>query len=392
MAVVAVRRTSAGILLVAIVRLLAGRNCFATTSFLAGVQTGTIQNSSVVEASGIAASRKNTNVLWTHNDSGNPAQVFAMTPAGTNLAAYTLTGTSNRDWEDIAVGPGPASGIQYLYVAEIGDNNAAYANVSIYRVPEPAVSDVQAPVNANLSGSVKFTFTYPDGARDAESMFVDPQTKDFYIISKRESPHHVYRAAYSQASDSYASLAMTTTFVDADWLTAADISPTGSEIIVRGYATNSGRMFIRPAGGSITDAFNSTPITIPLHSETQGEAIGFDRFGWGYYTTSEGSNQPIYYFDRQPHGDFNHNGTVEAADYSVWRKGLGTVYQAGDYTTWRANYGALAPGAGAGADISAVPEPGAWTLIVTGVATIFLRIPRAYRASMVSVSLSPRRD
>src|SRR5262249_14272193 len=162
-------------------------------------------------------------------------------------------------------------GKQYLYVGEIGDNNAAYSSVAIYRVPEPVVSSTQSPVTANLIGSVKFMFTYPDGPRDAESMFVDPQTKDIYIISKRESPHHVYRASYSPGTDSYAGLALTTTFVDADWLTAADISPNGSEIIVRGYPTNSGRMFMRPPGGSVTDAFNTTPITIPIHAETQGE-------------------------------------------------------------------------------------------------------------------------
>ncbi len=187
-----------------------------------------------------------------------------------------------------------------MYVGEIGDNNAVYPNVSIYRVPEPVVSDVQATVTTSLAGSVKYTFTYPDGPRDAESMFVDPQTKDIYIISKRESPHHVYEAAYSQATDSYASLVLKTTFVDADWLTAADISPDGSEIIVRGYPTTSGRMFLRPVGGTITDAFNTTPITIPIHSEGQGEAIGFDPNGRGYYTTSEGSSQPIYYFDLVP--------------------------------------------------------------------------------------------
>ena len=109
MADVTMRRASVQILLAAIAPLLAGRCCLAVTSFSTGVQTGTIQNSSITEASGIAASRKNANVLWTHNDSGNPAQVFAMTPAGTNLAAYTLTGTGNRDWEDISVGPGPKS-------------------------------------------------------------------------------------------------------------------------------------------------------------------------------------------------------------------------------------------------------------------------------------------
>jgi hypothetical protein len=58
-------------------------------------------------------------------------------------------------------------------------------------------------------------------------------------------------------------------------------------------------------------------------------------------------------------GDYNNNGTVDAADYVVWRKLLnqnvtvpndttpGTVTQA-DYTVWRANFGrSVTPGSGA---------------------------------------------
>jgi hypothetical protein len=196
-------------------------------------------------------------------------------------------------------------------------------------------------------------------------MFVDPQTKDIYIISKRENPHRVYRAAYPQATSGTTTLQYMTQFNDSNWLTGGDISVAGNEIIMRGDGSgtvdNTGRIFIRPVGGSITDAFNSTPITIPLVSDGQGEAIGFDRNGWGYYTTSEGSSRPIHYFDRLPHGDFSHNGTVQASDYALWRKGLGSIYQAGDYTTWRANYGNSAPGAGA--SFVAVPEPATWVML-----------------------------
>jgi hypothetical protein len=41
-------------------------------------KTGNVQSSLVIEASGLAASRKNANVLWVHNDSGDSARVFAM--------------------------------------------------------------------------------------------------------------------------------------------------------------------------------------------------------------------------------------------------------------------------------------------------------------------------
>jgi hypothetical protein len=355
--------------LIVVAPLLVGRHCLAVPSFAPGIQTGNIQNSAVNEASGIAASRFNANVLWTHDDSGNPAQIFPMTPAGTNLGTYTVSGTSNVDWEDIAVGPGPMGGTQYLYVGDIGDNNAVRSNISVYRLPEPVVSHLQSPVSTSLAGAVKLTFAYPDGPRDAESLFVDPLNRDIYIISKRENPHHVYRAAYPQPTSGTTTLELVKTFNDPNWLTAADISLDGDEIIARGTSSSSGRMWIRPPGGSIADAFGTSPISIPLVSDGQGEAIGFDPAGWGYYTTSEGTNRPIHYFNRlTPPGDFNGDGVVDLADYVVWRKGLGTTYTPDDYDDWRASFGAAAgSGLGANSDLPSVPEPATITCLLLGV-------------------------
>ena len=56
-------------------------------------------------------------------------------------------------------------------------------------------------------------------------------------------------------------------------------------------------------------------------------------------------------------GDYNNNGIVDAADYVVWRKGLGTTYTPSDYNVWRAHFGQTA-GSGAGSiATAAVPEP-----------------------------------
>jgi hypothetical protein len=57
-------------------------------------------------------------------------------------------------------------------------------------------------------------------------------------------------------------------------------------------------------------------------------------------------------------GDFNNDTHVDAADYALWRKGLGTTYTQSDYDKWRAHFGL--PGVGSGAGLSAggaVPEP-----------------------------------
>src|SRR5262249_20098136 len=83
-----------------------------------------------------------------------------------------------------------------------------------------------------------------------------------------------------------------------NFITSADISPDGNEIIMRSDAVDTGLMYIRPQGGSIADAFATTPISIPLASDPQGEGIGFDPQGWGYYTDSENVGSPIHYFNR----------------------------------------------------------------------------------------------
>ena len=64
-------------------------------------------------------------------------------------------------------------------------------------------------------------------------------------------------------------------------------------------------------------------------------------------------------------GDYNHNGVVDAADYVVWRQGLGTTYTQADYDTWRSNFGQTAPGSGSGAIANAaVPEPATLELLM----------------------------
>ena len=56
-------------------------------------------------------------------------------------------------------------------------------------------------------------------------------------------------------------------------------------------------------------------------------------------------------------GDYNGNGVVDAGDYVVWRKGLGTTYTQADYDIWRAHFGQTA-GSGLGTIANAaVPEP-----------------------------------
>lgn len=104
--------------------------------FLAGIPQGKLTNPLLEEVSGLAVSHRYPNRLYVHTDSGGEAAVFVLDTLGNELGKLDLLGLTNRDWEDIAVGPGP-NGSSYIYVAEIGDNEAKYNQISLYRFAEP---------------------------------------------------------------------------------------------------------------------------------------------------------------------------------------------------------------------------------------------------------------
>jgi hypothetical protein len=70
-------------------------------------------------------------------------------------------------------------------------------------------------------------------------------------------------------------------------------------------------------------------------------------------------------------GDFNADGMVDAADYTVWRDGLGTTFTQADYAVWANNYGANATATAAS---SSVPEPTALAVALAACAAAVGRI------------------
>src|SRR5688572_13317881 len=101
--------------------------------FFPSRQLAELTDSKLEEVSGLAASSANPGMLWTHNDSGNPAVVYLVDENLKIRLACRLQGIKNRDWEDIAVGPGPDPAKRYVYVADIGDNNAKHEVKYLYR-------------------------------------------------------------------------------------------------------------------------------------------------------------------------------------------------------------------------------------------------------------------
>jgi hypothetical protein len=186
------------------------------------------------ETSGVAASRALPGVYWTHNDSGGEVAVFAVDSTGAVLGRVRLEGAFNRDWEDIAVGPCEPGGSDCLWIAEIGDNGERHPHVAVYRVPEPSPSD-------SISGPVDiFRFSYPDGPRDAEALFVTDA--GVHVVNKgRSHAIDLFRLDPPYSPDATVTLhwiqrlAPPPTNVSAQ-VTAAGVG-TGGRVVIRSYAS-----------------------------------------------------------------------------------------------------------------------------------------------------------
>ncbi|NOY59203.1 MAG: T9SS type A sorting domain-containing protein [Calditrichaeota bacterium] len=267
------------------------------------IDMGLIQSDAITEASGIAASRKNPGVLWTHNDSGGQNRIFAFNTHGKHLGIYVIAGIQNRDWEDIAVGPGPIDGEEYVYIGDIGDNSARYDKKYIYRIREPRVDTTRTPTDTIITKAERFVFQYPDGNRDAETLMVDPPTGDIYVVSKREDKVHVYRAPYPQNFYSYPTTHTDTleyvTMLNSWAVVGGDISASGSEILIKSY--NKIDYWHREPGQVLWQALQQNPKQVPYVPEPQGEAVCWAADGSGYFTLSEErNNRPahLYFYPR----------------------------------------------------------------------------------------------
>jgi hypothetical protein len=283
-------------------------------TFTDGVQLGTVESSLLTEISGVAASRKNTDVLWVHNDSGDSARIYAMSIQGKHLGVYNLTGASATDWEDIAIGPGPVEGQDYVYAGDIGDNARQRSSVTVYRVAEPLVSTSQDPVTADLDGVDALPMQYPGPeVYDCEALLVDPVSGDIFLVTKDragENLAHVFRNPAPHTPDVTVTLELVEDIPLPAQVTGGDVSPSGDGVLLRLYSQ--AYYWPRATGTNLWEAFSGTACTVPLAVEPQGEAIAFAADGLGYFTISEGASQPVYFYEKD-------TSTVLVPTGSTWR-------------------------------------------------------------------------
>ena len=199
------------------------------------------------ESSGLVVSRRQPGVLWTHNDSGDAPNLYAIDAAGKLLATFTVAGAEAVDWEDMSSGPcladlaSSGDAPVCLYLADIGDNNRQRQWLTVYVVVEPSLE-----ASTRTVASRSFRFRYPDGPENAEALAV-LQDGEVTIISKgnggkigffRLRAEAVARAAMSGETLLAEYAGDTGIRPDGEigrLVTGADVSPDGTTLAIRTY-------------------------------------------------------------------------------------------------------------------------------------------------------------
>jgi hypothetical protein len=250
-------------------------------------------NNNIREASGMAGSKANPGYLWVNEDGGAPAQLLLLKNDGVLSNSVFIKGADNIDWEDMALAKGPVASLNYIYLADIGDNLLARPEYAIYRFPEPVLT------TDTVDMIDRIRFQYPDGTHDAEAILVDNGTKDVYVITKSDNPSHIYKIPYPQSVSSV-NQAVSVGQLSFGGVTGAAISPDGTEIIIKTYPALS--YFVRTSGQKLEESLKKAPLNLAYQLEPQGEAVAFAADNSGFYTLSEkafSSVVNLYFYKRK---------------------------------------------------------------------------------------------
>ena len=278
-------------------------------TYSAATQVTRIKNRFITESSGLVASRTTPGAYWTHNDSGDGPFVYAFDTQGESLGVFRVTGASARDWEDMSVGPGPQPNKSYLYAGDIGDNNEARAEITVYRFLEPELkpsdktSTKSRPRATERAEAIRLK--YPDGKHDAETLMVHPSTGNLYIMTKVAFKNPVvYEATAPLNAGGNKVITMKRVgevripSIFGGAITGGNISPDGRRVALCDYFQ--GYELVLPAGSNNFDDIWQQKMTgFDLGKRKQGEAITYRLDGNALLATSEGEEFDLIQVERR---------------------------------------------------------------------------------------------
>ncbi|MDP3071756.1 MAG: hypothetical protein Q8N18_15805 [Opitutaceae bacterium] len=278
-------------------------------SFAGPVVAGQLEAPPKLETSGLAASRRNPGLLWTHDDSGGAATLYAVTAEGRRLGALHLRGVKNEDWEDLAACE--LDGQAVIVVGDTGDNDAKRPTIALHFVAEPALAELKPDTELRARPLRTLTVRYEDGPRDCEAMAVDVTERAIYLLTKRDEPPRLYRVPLDAPDGELAvarrvgavphlPLLSAAQRVAKGYLgrrrgevTALDFAPDGSAALVLTYGDL--LLFPRRAGEAWAEALARPPVRLREPALVQAEAACFSADGRQLFVAAEGIRTLLRY-------------------------------------------------------------------------------------------------
>ncbi len=231
----------------------------------------TFADPAIVESSGLVVDDSTGESLFvTTNDSGDSGRVFTVDPrTGETVGVTTWSGPLDEPVDVEALAPaGPGE----VWVADIGDNDAVRESVSVTRVPIGR-GDLAA------GSSPRYELVYPAGARDAETLLVDPDGR-LLVVTKGLFGGEVYRTSAPLDPDRPNELRAVG--VALPFATDGAFLPDGRHLLVRGYA--SAVVYAYPSLDEVG--------SFALPDQEQGEGVALDATG-ALFVSSEGAGSQV---------------------------------------------------------------------------------------------------
>ena len=255
---------------------------------------GKLESEDLPETSGLAAFSTEPNLLFAVNDSGNPPGIYALTLDGKEAGHWPIDYPDTHDFEDLAAFA--LNGKSYLLVADTGDNLhwRPRLNILVFDAPDAETE------GGTLKLAWQFSFNFPEGYRDVESVAVDVGSNSIFLISKRYVPPEVFRLPLQPGDD----VVTAEPVVVLDGIprpterdlredpsdgayssmpTAFDIN--GRDAVVVTY--KEAYLYRRKLGENWAEAFSGIPGRIRLPYISGLESVAFDSRGRYFYVTGE---------------------------------------------------------------------------------------------------------
>lgn len=260
--------------------------------------------------------------IWTHNDSGNEANIYQIALSGAIIRTVNISNAENIDWEDISIAPDGR-----MFIGDFGNNNNDRQDLKIYIVDLNILTNNQQSIQAeviNFSYANQSAFPPNDALKHFDMEAMAFKNNHLFLFSKnRGVPNDGLTRIYKlpAATGTYQITPIETFFTAVNTsegrITGADFSEDGSSLLL---ISNAKFWHFTEIEGDFLS--NATVSHYNFSQASQKEAICF--YEECKFLVTDESN-PFFPIGRNLYlGDLctvNTNNQIEAHGRKVWFDG-----------------------------------------------------------------------